>query len=445
MPAGQSEPRPPTKRKGRPVASQATSLLRQEKAPETAANDQPEAEPATLQEEQSIEEKRDVGQAQIIWQRVKEYTEEERADADADRVEAKTQMELLEVGFGLFLKWGRVGEQLTEYRRLKNILAKQMEVTVEMNTKTAYVSVQHDAELPKFSGKFGDWQDFVDAFRVKVADKKHLLDAEKFLKLQQCLKTEARGIIAKYSLQNENPFEKSWKRLNEHYNNSYEAFRDHVRRVVTAKEVPHGNADMARKVIGRMEASLERLKAAVKPEDIMSHTVAVQLVSLMDCKTREQWTLHRSEADKVPLLEEVTEFYLTKIKAWNEEKTDQPRENGNGRYTGNLKQEPQDGESDRKQENSRKRSYHQMKSGNGGGEVRRSPRARKLECYCCQEAHPVAACKRFAKESVESRNKLAKEKNLCQICYSAGHSEKGCVVRCYECDGKHIVALCPKK
>lgn len=430
--AGSSSKRTERSREG---VTQETSTLTE------TASDHAEAGSSNPQERQKVGEIGAVARCLGVWRKVKEFTEEERFESGVGRAQVKTQIELLKFGLDLLVECDDVGEHLLEYSRLKDILEMKMEATAENNTNTTFVSVQNDGDLPKFTGAFGDWQDFVNAFRVKVADKKHFSKEEKFLKLQACLKLEAKAMTEKFSLKDERAYEKAWKRLNDHYNNSYESFKDHMIRWTTAEEVPHGNGDMGRKMIGKMEACLEKLNAAVRPEDMMSHNLAIQALLLMDPVTREQWMLNRLDGHKVPLLEEVTEFYLRKIQTWDDEKKNQRREKEKGVDGVKIKTEGRYEESTRKQENGRKRFYQQTKS--GGGDARESLKARKIECFFCQGPHPVVACEAFAKESVRDREKLAREKNLCRICYSTSHST--CGMRCFECKGEHVVAFCPKK
>lgn len=405
--------------------------------------EQPEAGPSSMETVQSSEKQRNLTQAQTIWRKVKEFTEEERFNLGVGSAELKTQLGLLEMGFELLLKVGGIGGQLPEYCRLKNILGKKMEATAEKKTNTIFVSVENDFELPKFMGSFGDWPDFVNEFRVKVADKQHLSGAEKLLKLQQCLNAEAKYMIQKFSLRDEDAFQKAWQRLNDHYLKSCDAFSYHIRQIFSIKPISHGDAATVEAVIEKVQSSVEIATAAAQPGSTgLSHAAAVYLTSMMDYRTREQWTMNRSDPKKIPLLEEVTTFYLIKARTWEENK-DEARRRYNARRSYEDVPKIKSEFPDQHQENDRKRSYQQMASSKTGGKTQKKRKGTILECFRCHGAHKLSACELFAKESLESREDFVTKRNICTVCYSATHAETSCAIRCFRCKERHLIAFCP--
>lgn len=380
-------------------------------------------------------------QATDLLQIVQQFTEKEDFSIMTDKYDLESQLELLETAFKEIVSWGNAKDFTSQYMGLKKIIKKRLDETTTANKAPISLSVQNDKELPSFSGDFADWQDFVDKFRVAVADKKHLSGAEKFLKLQTCLgiNSEAKALIDKFPLHSEDGYEKAWKRLNDHYMNSYEAFRSHVARIFTETAIPLGDGDRVRKLIGKMEASVEKVNVMVKHEDMMSHAAAVHLVSLMDRKTREQWTLNRCESEKVPLLEDVAKFYLTKIKTWDEAKEDRRQDGDRFRpeikFSQNETMKPFHG---------KRRWEERVATSTNEGHGQRASKRLQMDCFRCQGRHSLSACKMFASDSPEKRDKLVKDKQLCGICFGR-HPEKTCMTRCFKCNGKHIMAFCADK
>lgn len=197
------------------------------------------------------------------------------------------------------------------------------------------MNVQNDKDLPEFSGELADWQDFVDDFRVAVADQDRFMDSEKLLKLRACVGTKARAMIAKFALHDEDAYQKAWKRLNDHY-----------------------------------------------LDDIN--------MTLMDKESRDQWIANQLKADELPLLEDVTKFILMRIKTWDDPKGEQRLVNVPwNRGESAPKYEPG---------NNRKRTYDQRdkRSNDGNG---RSGRKRMMECYRCKGDHTIVFCQVFRKDS----------------------------------------------
>lgn len=382
-----------------------------------------------------------VKQAVGLLGKVRKFTEDARFET-TERHEVNTQLGLVETAWAELVKLGCCVEHLDEYVELKNALKKKAPPSGDQqDVARTVVRVQHDKNLPKFSGQYADWQDFTDSFRIAVGDRTDLTDPQKFLHLQSCVGPKAKALIEKFPLHSEDGYKNAWERLDKEYSNSFEAFKDHIGRVFVKTEIKKGDCEKVREIIGKMEAGVEKMNALVDKEKLLSHTAATHLLSLMDAETREQWSHIRLGGDTIPVLDDVTRFYLMKVKSWEEPNKDQPQKTTWPKFHKevSVKNEPQEGTS--KNWNNRKRFTSEPAERKSG---LRSSKRMKIECYRCKGDHPLLLCEGFVKEKKENRDKFANENNLCRTCYGK-HNTQGCGVECFKCRGNHIFALCPER
>lgn len=119
---------------------------------------------------------------------------------------------------------------------------------------------------------------------------------------------EALNLVVKVGLHEEGAYKKAWNLLKDHYSNSFEAFSECV---------AHGGGVAARRLIGRVEALVERTARW-----FLFAATAVLLIEQMDAFTRKQFRASR-EDDSIPALEEAAKFFLRKVKPWEEDSADE--------------------------------------------------------------------------------------------------------------------------
>lgn len=179
-------------------------------------------------------------------------------------------------------------------------------------------------------------------------------------------------------------------KLQGHYNNSYEAFNGHIGRIFKQEPIRRGDVAGATKSIAMIQSSVLEANKIVKEKDTIACAAAVQLITLMDIETREQWRLRQNNTE-ILTLKEVSEFLLEKIKTW--------KEVGSGEtFEGNH----QIRESRRR--NKEQNEFRMPVTGNAREysaprrEFRREERfynkpPREISCYKCQGKHFMSRCK----------------------------------------------------
>lgn len=371
-----------------------------------------------------------VSEGEAFFQEVETFLENE--GHGVSRAAVETHLEVLEMAFDSTRKQNQGKRFLPRYVHLKKNLKELLPAPKEEGSFVfpTVINVTNQ-KLPTFSGDFADWQAFEEAFRLEVDQRKES-DAQKLQKLRKCLKDEARDMIEKFGLLEPDSYQRAWEAVRKHYRNSYEAFRSHVGRIFKHDSVEKNDFEKARKAISMIDASVEKLKGVIGGGEAIagiSMAAAVHLVTLMDVDTREQWKLNRDkkESEKIPTLEEVTQFYLTKAKSWEESKIDRAKESPNDVKRGERK-----AAAIVRLDSARREGYS------------RATKNSRLECYRCNGQHMLTQCPQFVKDTKEKKMEWLKKCGLCEQCGSRHPSMTKCWALCNKCKGSHPDSLCPQ-
>lgn len=361
-------------------------------------------------------EMEELDQALGLFNEVKEFVKGEEF-LEASPLEAETQLELLEMAFKELMRLKKCVGVSKDYAALKNRLK---EKTGQTNQATVQV-MSGKGSLPRFAGRYSKWAKFEAAFRVGV-HLKRMTDEEKLDKLLQCLSGAPKILLQRFDRLEEGTYKEAWKLLEATYNNSSEAFAEHVKDVFDQGRVRQGDARQAREAIGIMQDAVGKATKILQEKNGLSCSAAVHLVSIMDSKTREQWRMQYAKADHVPDLEEVAAFYLEKVKTWTEKEDRESRSR-------KRSLEPDDRSMPVRVKKEKQWQGKDQKRGRFG-------------CFRCNGDHRLLTCKVFQQDTLEKRQELFERLSLC-ICCAGRHSGE-CHRDCSKCKGSHNVLLCPK-
>lgn len=320
-------------------------------------------------------------QVQLMFEQVEGFVEQDNGAAEGSLIQ--THLQLLETAFGLALKNDQLEQVMERYILLR---AELNRMDTGGQTTGQAVATLSKEELPTFGGDFAEWPAFEDAFRIEVADKRNLSEPMKLRKLKLCLKGEAKDLIEKFGLHEQGAYRQAWELLRTHYSNSFEAFSTHIARIFQARPVKRGDAEEGRRVIGTIEAGV-RKAVQIVPGDNLAFASAVHLINQMDADTREQWKLAREDESVVPTLDQVTKFFLRKIKTWEEAA---PVAKAKG--------------------------VQEAIQGDNAGRSRGSDAANRGGCFRCGAGHRVRFCPVLERDPPAKRKEWARQRGVCEHC-----------------------------
>lgn len=395
------------------------------------------------QEEESYPNHPQVNQAIAFMESVEIFVRAEGFSSSPIH-EIKTQIELLNMGFDQLTNLGHAIEHTSLYVWLKNELNKRIlegEKHIPEYMAVETVSIK----LPTFSGVYADWEDFKEAFEIDVHNKKRLSDPEKLRKLLSCLTGPPKDLVNCFKLTDDRAYEKAWAKLREQYDNSYEAFNEHIGRIFKQDYIRRGDTAGATKSIATIRTSVLAANKIVEDRNAIACAAAVHLIQLMDVETREQWRLNRKNNTEIPMLEEVSDFLLEKVKTWEEGGSGSRLSFATNHEYRESRKRTKDDKEFRMPFNRNEREYSKPRRDfrrDGGDDFKYS---RSISCFKCQGNHYISNCKDFLKMTAQDKNTLILDRRLCGKCLRKQHFNS-CTTRCWTCSSEdHNTIFCPKK
>ncbi|KAL0870822.1 hypothetical protein ABMA27_005746 [Loxostege sticticalis] len=271
--------------------------------------------------------------------------------------------------------------------------------------------------IPNFSGKYHEWTAFRDLYTALVHSNQDLSKVQKLHYLKSYLTGEAEQYLRHIPIANEN-YDRCWKLLEDRYNNKKYICHLTLKRLLSQRNIINESASSLKDLIDTTNdclASLTNIGVDVGSWDVMIiHILTLKL----DPETKRQWEFHvsnNSSADELPTYANFKEFLTNRYRAL------EFLDSGS---------------------NSVKKSQTQS---NPPVNKMNALHVTHVKCLYCSEAHTLAFCKQFAKETVDARRDFVKNNNACFNCLGSNHSAKFCRtnVRCRVCKRKHHSLLHP--
>jgi Pao retrotransposon peptidase/Family of unknown function (DUF5641)/Protein of unknown function (DUF1759)/Putative peptidase (DUF1758)/Integrase zinc binding domain len=268
-------------------------------------------------------------------------------------------------------------------------------------------------DTPKFSGKYEDWNSFIDLFTALIDRNDQLSKVQKFVYLKTSLDKEPLSLINNLQLTDAN-YDIALNLLKNRYDNNLIIINSHLKGMLDTPPLTKGDAVQLRPFITNIKQHLDSLKAL----DTQAETWDLILIYLfsrkLDFQTQRAYELEKDHS-VIPKLDDFLSFLEKRCVGL--ENIAQPEI---AKHDTRVK--PRIGY----QSNTNIRST--LYSGNF-----------KSNCiYCNLDNHDIYRCTKFKALSFPQKRYFVNDKKLCYNCLGSRHSTDNCQSRgCRLCNGKH--------
>ena len=143
--------------------------------------------------------------------------------------------------------------------------------------------------LPKFSGKFADWENFRDLFRSVVHRRTDLDASIKYYHFRTNLTGEALEQIKSIPIAGDQ-YERAWNTLNEYYDNKRRMVNTLVASILGIKAMKSETESELKRVSRELFSPLESLRKLGRSEAEIGNDLLVFIaVELFDSNTKREW------------------------------------------------------------------------------------------------------------------------------------------------------------
>ncbi|XP_055919381.1 uncharacterized protein LOC129951309 [Eupeodes corollae] len=278
--------------------------------------------------------------------------------------------------------------------------------------------------LPKFSGKYSEYKNFISLFENLVDNDPMLPDIEKFNHLISCLSGEALGTVKAFQITEQN-YPKALASLKKVYDNNCLIFFDNVSTLFELKEISKPSASALRSMIDTVSAIYDSLLSLGDEKNITNAIIIHLVMSKVDSITRSKW-------------EEQLDF--STLPLWSDCETAL-----NKRYQ-HLSAEEASSSKQKVSERQLKTKHDSSHSKNQKASfacVNPQPQKSNSNClFCKSNDHFITSCQSFASIPVMQRFEFAKSVPVCINCLRKGHTVSKCKLsRCSVCNRSHHTLL----
>ncbi|XP_037819937.1 uncharacterized protein LOC119609284 [Lucilia sericata] len=273
-------------------------------------------------------------------------------------------------------------------------------------------------KLPKFSGKYSDYRNFMSLFENLVHNDPMLTDIEKFNHLISCLSEEALGTVKAFQISEEN-YPKALASLKKVYDNECLIFFDNISKLFDLSEITKPSASALRSMIDTVSAIYDSLLSIGDDKKITNAILIHLVMSKVDPVTKSKWE-EQLDFEKLPLWPDCEAALNKRYQhiAADESSSSRPRFNKN--------------KTDNSTNKNNKTSLNCTKSRQSTDKF----------LFCKSNQHIVVNCPSFAAEPVLQRFDFIKSVPACINCLKKGHTVARCSApKCRICCGSHNALL----
>ena len=279
--------------------------------------------------------------------------------------------------------------------------------------QSAHHSRLPNMKLPKFSGKYSEYKNFMSLFENLVHNDLSLPDIEKFNHLISCLSDEALGTVRAFQVTEDN-YPKALASLKKVYDNDCLIFSDNISKLFDLPSMNKPSATALRGMIDTVSAIYESL-LSIGDDKKISNAIIIHLVmSKVDPITKSKWD-EQLDFTKLPLwsdCESVLNKRYQHISA-DESSSSRPKHsNAKVDIPSKIKSSS---------------TLHVSKT-----------KSSELCSFCKSAQHSIYKCPSFAATSVLQRFDFIKSLPACINCLKQGHTVARCKsAKCTVCKGSH--------
>lgn len=272
------------------------------------------------------------------------------------------------------------------------------------NPQETSMSVPHQSRLPqmrlpKFSGKYSEFKNFISLFESLVDNDPSLTEIEKFNHLLSCLTDEALGTVKAFQI-SEGNYAKALASLKKLYDNPCLIFFDSISKLFELPNMNKPSASSLRSMVDTVSAIYDSLLSVGDDKHIANAILIHLVMSKVDTVTKHKWE-EQLNYNQLPL--------------WSDGETIL-----NKRFQHLSADEAS---TSRLQVNKPKHDAGNKKSAKSSYACSKSATAQETKCaFCRSSCHSLQNCTSFTVLSFPQRFEFVKNVPLCINCLKRGHT-----------------------
>lgn len=191
-------------------------------------------------------------------------------------------------------------------------------------------------DIPKFSGKYSDWNSFKDLFQAVVGKNPNLTDGQRLAHLKSSLVGEAAACIKNISVSDGN-YGRACTRLIEHFENKRSLVHIALRDLTHIQPMAAESASLLRALRDSTVDVIETLEALERPVQHWDDMLVYLTVQRVDEVTRRDWETSLGECKEPATFKELDKFLQTRIRALELAKAPEPELENSQKPSGQSK------------------------------------------------------------------------------------------------------------
>lgn len=281
-------------------------------------------------------------------------------------------------------------------------------------------------KLPKFSGKYSEYKNFIGLFENLVDNDSSLTDLEKFNHLISCLSDEALGTVKAYQVTEQN-YSKAMASLKRVYDNPCLIFFENISKLFDLPEISKPSSSALRSMIDTVSAIYDSLLSIGDDKSITNAIIIHLVMAKVDPITRSKWE-EQLDYEKLPLWSDCESALNKRFQHISAEESS----------TSRLK--PTNVGKNDSQSNSQKKN--KAKSFSCQTDTSQTNQDNVKCIFCRSTQHYVSTCPSFSAIPVQQRFDFVKGFPACINCLKRGHTVTKCKAsKCRVCSRSHNTLL----
>ncbi|CAG9134415.1 unnamed protein product [Plutella xylostella] len=270
-------------------------------------------------------------------------------------------------------------------------------------------------EIPKFSGKYEEWQTFYDLFSSLIHNHKRLSPVQKLHYLKGNLVGEPEAMLRNFTTTNAN-YTEAWNLLVKRYNNKRFNCNALLKSLFTHRSINTESASLIKQLVDTFSTCLNALKNMEVQTDTWDLFIVYLVVSKLDTESMRQWEQHLSGSSiELPTWSELRDFLEARFRSL--EMID------NNKITTQRTSQPKP--------IVKPKTFHTN--------MNRDVKTHDIKCAMCSGEHYIYNCKKFGEMPTNERQNFVQSNKLCFNCLAPSHSVLRCrqAACCRRCGWRH--------
>ncbi|XP_055855666.1 uncharacterized protein LOC129918921 [Episyrphus balteatus] len=286
------------------------------------------------------------------------------------------------------------------------------DMTLSIPHSTSHLPKQR---LPRFSGKYSDYKNFINSFNNLIENDSSLTKIEKFNYLLSCLTDQSLGTVKAYQVTEAN-YPKALASLKERYDNDCLIFLKCISQLIELPKIPKASSVSLRSLVDNISALFSSLPSIGSYENICNAIIIHIAISKVDQDTQSKWD-EQLDYKKLPEWKECASVLNKRCQFLEARDSKQSRSESTLKPA--IKSKPTFA------------NHHLPQT---------SLAVSQRSCiYCGDRTHSITNCKTFLELSVMDRFWKSKKLGLCLNCLGKGHNVSRCPshYKCQVCKQPH--------